>query len=92
MTILEITRLEVVGGEDEHRRLPENTSVTVSLSAQEIGHAISDVVARADRDYAIDLITALQLRVRLAEDTGERLSLAEFATQEGFSLARLRAE
>ena len=37
-----------------------------------------------------DLITVLQIKARTAEDTGERLTLDEFAGLEGFDLAQLR--
>jgi hypothetical protein len=72
---------------------PEATSLTEPRPATEISAAIESVVSRAhaDRDRDLDLITALQVRARLAEDTGERLSFAEFADQVGFDLAQLRA-
>jgi hypothetical protein len=90
-TILTVTEVEYSGSEPT-RALPYETSITESSSTQEIRRTISDVVARADEDYALDLVTALQIKTRLAQDTGKRLSLTEFAEREGFDLAQLRSE
>lgn len=90
MTSLRVTRVEFEAG--EHATFPENATLTTPLSAEEIRQAISDVVARADRGYVLDLVTALQVKARIAEDTGERLTLHEFADQVGFDLEQLRSE
>jgi len=72
----------------------DSTSLTQALPESVISAAISGVVARArsDRDYVLDMVTVLQIKARMAEDTGERLSFAEFADRVGFDLAQLRAE
>jgi hypothetical protein len=93
VTSLTITRVEITGEPDKTpRELPENATLTQPRSEREIRHAIGDVVARADAAYAIDLITMLQVKVRLAEGAGQRLSLVEFAQRAGYDLAQLRAE
>lgn len=84
--------VEFDSGDEERRKLPENASLTTPLPTEEVRQAISDVVARADRGYALDLVTVLQIKARLSADTGERLSLEAFASQEGFDLAELRSE
>lgn len=88
-----ITRVDLPGGQS--LQPSETTTLTIPLSAQTIGEAISEVVARADRadrEYALDLVTMLQVRARMNEDTGERISLDEFASREGFDPAQLRSE
>ena len=89
MTTPTFERVEVGG---QILEASETTTLTRPLSAREIGQAISAVVASGDRGFAIDLVTALQVRTRLAQDTGERVMLAEFAAREGFDLDQLRAE
>jgi len=89
-----VTKVEIATGDEKapRRSLPENATLTVPRPRDEIVRAISQVVARADEDFAREMVTVLQVRARLASDTGERLTLAEFADQEGFDLAQLRAE
>lgn len=79
---------------DAATELPERTTLTMPLPERDVADAISNVVARADEDYALDLITMLQVKARIAEDKGERLSLDEFARLEGWGddLAQLRSE
>jgi hypothetical protein len=92
VTSLTVKTVEIEVGDDKGHALPENTTLTAPLSVDVIGRAIGDVVARADRGYALDVVTMLQIKARLSKDTGERLSLDEFASQEGFDLAQLRSE
>ena len=75
-------------------QLPENATLTEPLSDDLIRRAISDVLARVDREYAFDLVTVLQIHARTARDTGERLTLDEFAEDTGWAdeLAQLRSE
>lgn len=84
-----ITRVDQPGGQSFQPS--ETTTLTIPLSDREIGETISEVVARGDREYALDLITVLQIKTRLAEDTGERITLDEFARQEGFDLDEFRS-
>ncbi len=90
MTSLEVATVEF--DSEEGTPHPANASVTKPLPENEVAQAISDVVARADEDYARDLVTVLQIKARQDEDTGERLSLAQFADEVGFDLAQLRPE
>lgn len=94
MTNLTIKTVEYLSDGEHAPELPETATLTQQLPAKEIAEAISNVVARADEDYALDLITMLQVRKRIAKDTGERLSLDEFAQEEGWGdeLAQLRSE
>ena len=94
MTTLQITTAELhdVGDEKSQRGLPDTTTLTEQLPPVEIARAIGAVLARADRvarDYALELVTAQQVRVRIADDSGERLSLAELAVAHGFDLEQL---
>lgn len=75
-------------------QLPENATLTEPRPEEEIRRAILDVVARVDRDIALDLVTVLQVQIRMAHDTGERLTLDEFAEETGWAdeLAQLRSE
>lgn len=94
MTSLTVETVEVV--ENDHGRvLPETATITRPRPIEEIRQSIREVVDRADQaaeEYALDLVTALQVQARLAEDTGERISLEDFAVSEGFDLSQLRAE
>jgi hypothetical protein len=92
VTNLEVTAVEFDSAEST--ALPENASLTKPLPREEVRQAISDVVARADENYALDLITVLQIKTRITEDTGERLTLNQFAELEGWGdeLTQLRAE
>jgi hypothetical protein len=93
-TTPEVTQVDLLTGDEVRSRFPEGTTYTKALPQAEIARAISNVVARADRDYALDLVVVLQVRARMAEDTGERLTLDEFASLEGWEedLAHLRSE
>ncbi len=92
MTSLRVTTVEVDAGKGTP--LPDNASLTAPLPSDEIRQAIGQVVARADRGTALDIVTVLQIKARITEDTGERLTLDEFADLEGWGdeLAQLRAE
>jgi len=92
VTSLTVKTVEFTRDDDSTYGLPENATLTESLPDRDIADAISDVVARADQGYALDLVTVLQVRARIAEDTGERVSLLDFAAEHGFDLAQLRAE
>ncbi len=99
MTSLTITKVEITESTAENerpklRQLPENATLTKPLPDHDVRRAISDVVTRADVGYALDLITMVQLKARLAADTGERLTLDEFADALGWpdELAQLRSE
>lgn len=92
MTNLMIKTVEYADEGDATPGLPESATLTMPLPVREVAEAISNVVARADEDYALDLITMLQVKTRIAEDTGERVTLEEFAAEQGFDLAQLRSE
>lgn len=61
--------------EDAPPELPDPATLTLTtpLPERDVRDAISYVVAAADQKYAVDLITVLQVRARLAEDTGDLL-------------------
>lgn len=89
MTNLTETRIEIeIAGDD----LPANVTITQS-SEDEIRESVRAVIAR-ERDQALDMVTALQIKARMTVDTGKRLTLDEFAAQTGWSdeLAQLRSE
>lgn len=94
MTNLTIKAVEYVSEGGNAPELLETATVTQPLSAREIAEAISDVVARADETYALDVITMFQVKKRIAEDAGERVTLDDFAHEEGWGdeLAQLRSE
>jgi hypothetical protein len=66
-------------------------TLTQPLPEREIREAISNVLAKTNREYALDLVTMLQVKARIAGDTGERLSFARFADEVGIDLEQLRA-
>lgn len=91
-TILTVRELDYEG--EPSSTLAEKTTLTQPLSDAEVIGAIRGVVARVDRGYALDLVTVLQIQARTAADTGERLTLDEFARVEGWAdeLKQLRSE
>ncbi len=87
-----ITRVEMGG---RLLTASEDTSLTTQpLPEAEIDATIERVVSdsRKLRDQIFDVVTVLQIKARLAADTGERLTHAEFADQVGFDLEQLRDE
>ena len=87
-TILEVTEVHEGGTE---RQLPSTSSFTQPLPPDQIASAIGEIVLRADEEYALEFVTVLQVKARLADDPGTRLSFEEFATEAGFDLEQLRA-
>jgi hypothetical protein len=83
-------RVEFV--DEEPPTLPSTASVTEQLPESEIRAAIADIVLRSDREFAGEMVTSLQVRARLRDDSGERITLRDFALREGFDLADLGLE
>lgn len=83
-------KVEFVG--EQPPTLPLTASITDQLPEEEIRAAIADVVLRSDPEFATDMITALQVRARIAADSGERVSLRAFAVDQGFDLTDLGLE
>ena len=92
MTTPTISRVEMEGGQP--LEVSDTTTLTQPLSDEQIRERILEVLSGSEREYAIDLVTALQLKRRIAEDTGERLTLDQFAEVGGWAddLERLRSE
>ncbi len=72
--------------------LPETATITEPRPADEVRKAIAAAVLGADRGLAEDLMIAPQVRERLAEDTGERVELIDFAREQGFNPGDLGLE
>ncbi len=92
MTGLTIKRVEYVG--ESLPVAPENVTWTEPATDEARRRRVSEVLARVDNGYALDLVVMLQMRARMAKDTGERLSLDDFAREEGWEdeLNDLRSE
>lgn len=88
--ILTVTRVDD-SGEEDPREIPEDATLTTPLPDEVIRSAIAQVVRRSD-DLAVDLALAVEVRTRLARDTGERIPLAAFIRQEGFDPADFGVE
>jgi hypothetical protein len=67
--------------------LPDTATITEPLPEEETRAAIADVV-----DLAEDLAIAVQVRARLREDTGERMTLVELIQDQGFEPAEFDVE
>jgi hypothetical protein len=91
-TIERIREAEFEGEDARSSNLAETATITEQRPEAEIRAAIADVVRRSDRDLADDLIIALRVRERAAEDTGERIALVDFVRLEGFDPADLDLE
>jgi len=72
----------------------ELVTLTQPLSRDAIAHTVQKMLASVDRAYALDLVVMLQLSARIAEDTGERITLDDFAREEGWEdeLNELRSQ
>jgi hypothetical protein len=70
----------------------EETTLTQPRPAEEIAERIQMVVSdsRYKADEAFDVVTVLQIKARIAADSGERLSFEEFADEVGFDLPESR--
>lgn len=70
----------------------DETTLTQPRPEAEITERVRQVVAesRDKADATFDVVTVLQIKARMAADTGERLSFEEFADQVGFDLPKLR--
>jgi hypothetical protein len=65
----------------------ETSTVTEALPEDVVQMAIARVVLKSDRDLAEDLMIGVQVRERIAEDTGERLTLTSLIEAQGFDPA-----
>jgi hypothetical protein len=74
-------RVEFVG--EKRPSIPESATITEQLPEEEIRAAIAEVVANAE-ELVEDLVIAALVRARMAEDTGERLTLVELIREQGF--------
>jgi hypothetical protein len=83
-------RVEFVG--ENVPELPATATLTYPLSEREIREFVAEVLIRSDRDLAEDLIIAIQVKERSAEDSGDRVDLVDFVRQHGFDPAALGLE
>lgn len=68
---------------------PERENVRTDYGFEPISASTAD---RVDSDLAEDLAIAVEVRMRIAQDTGERTALADFIRQEGFNPADFDVE
>jgi len=71
--------------------LPDTATLTEPRPDDEIQSSIAEVV-RHSADLLEDLAIAVEVRTRMAEDTGARIPLADFIRQEGFDPADFDVE
>lgn len=72
--------------------LPETATITEPRPADEVRKTIAAAVLKSDRDLAEDLMIALQVSERMAQDTGERVELIDFVREQGFEPGDLGLE
>jgi hypothetical protein len=82
-------RVEFVG--EEQPTLPETTTITQPLEETAVRVAIAHAVVLAE-ELEDDLRLAVQVRRRVDEDTGERLTLVELIEEQGFDPADFGVE
>lgn len=88
-TIQKNLRPEFAG--EKTPELPKTATVTGPLPDETVREEIRRVVEHAG-DLAEDLVIAVEVRKRIADDTGERLTLTELIEAQGFDPADFGVE
>jgi hypothetical protein len=88
MTSPRIVKAKVEG----EPRLPESATLTELLPERVVQEMIASVVAATDPEPLDDLLVAVEVSLRNATDSGERISLDAFITELGYDPADFSPE